>query len=187
MVHVAGVGVEFVSAIIILYMSEICPRKVRGTLVSGYQFCITIGIMLASIIVNFTQNRPDNSSWRIPVGIQFIWVSGLAFGLLFLPDSPRYYIKRGKIDKARAVLVRLRRQSADSQYIEVELAEIIANADYERSLMPSDTWFGTWAACFSGSLWTANSNLRRTILGTSLQMMQQWTGVNFIFYYSTPS
>lgn len=41
---IAGFGVGFVSAIIILYMSEICPRKVRGALVSGYQFCITIGI-----------------------------------------------------------------------------------------------------------------------------------------------
>ncbi|KIJ16565.1 hypothetical protein PAXINDRAFT_155191 [Paxillus involutus ATCC 200175] len=40
--------------------------------------------------------------------------------------------------------------------------------------------------CFSGSLWVGGSNLRRTILGTSLQMMQQWTGVNFIFYFSTP-
>jgi len=46
---VAGFGVGFVSAIIILYMSEICPRKVRGMLVSGYQFAITIGIMLASM------------------------------------------------------------------------------------------------------------------------------------------
>jgi len=53
-------------------------------------------------------------------------------------------------------------------------------------LMPSTTWFGTWAACFSGSLRNPASNLRRTILGTSLQMMQQWTGVNVIFYYSTP-
>ena len=32
----------------------------------------------------------------------------------------------------------------------------------------------------------SNSNLRKTILGTSLQMMQQWTGINFVFYYSTP-
>ena len=32
----------------------------------------------------------------------------------------------------------------------------------------------------------SNSNLRKTILGTSLQMMQQWTGINFIFYFSTP-
>ena len=35
-------------------------------------------------------------------------------------------------------------------------------------------------------MFKSNSNLRKTILGTSLQMMQQWTGVNFIFYYSTP-
>lgn len=39
---IAGLGVGFVSAIIILYMSEICPRKVRGALVSGYQFCESV-------------------------------------------------------------------------------------------------------------------------------------------------
>ncbi len=40
---VAGLGVGGVSAILILYMSEIAPRKVRGAIVSGYQFCITVG------------------------------------------------------------------------------------------------------------------------------------------------
>ncbi|KAJ5658863.1 uncharacterized protein N7484_002512 [Penicillium longicatenatum] len=45
---IAGLGVGFVSAVIILYMSEIAPRKVRGAMVSGYQFCITVGILLAS-------------------------------------------------------------------------------------------------------------------------------------------
>lgn len=39
---IAGIGVGFESAIVILYMSEICPRKVRGALVAGYQFCITV-------------------------------------------------------------------------------------------------------------------------------------------------
>lgn len=68
----------------------------------------------------------------------------------------------------------------------MELAEIVANDEYERQLIPSTTWFGSWANCFKGSVWSGKSNLRRTILGTSLQMMQQWTGVNFIFYYSTP-
>lgn len=43
---IAGGGVGFISAIIILYMSEIAPKKVRGALVAGYQFCITIGIVL---------------------------------------------------------------------------------------------------------------------------------------------
>lgn len=45
---IAGIGVGFESAIVILYMSEIAPRKVRGALVSGYQFCITIGLLVSS-------------------------------------------------------------------------------------------------------------------------------------------
>ncbi|KAK3317574.1 general substrate transporter [Cercophora scortea] len=182
---IAGVGVGFESAIVILYMSEICPRKVRGALVAGYQFCITIGIMLASCIVYATQNRTDTGVYRIPIAIQFIWALILAGGLFFLPDSPRYFVKKGKLEKATESLARLRGQPRDSEYIQFELAEIVANEEYERQLIPNTTWFGSWANCFKGSVFKANSNLRKTILGTSLQMMQQWTGVNFIFYYST--
>jgi hypothetical protein len=52
-------------------------------------------------------------------------------------------------------------------------------------VIPQGSYFSSWANCFKGSLWHQGSNLRRTILGTSLQMMQQWTGVNFIFYFGT--
>ena len=183
---IAGIGVGFESAIVILYMSEICPRKVRGALVAGYQFCITIGIMLASIVCYATKDRGDTGEYRIPIAIQFPWAVILGGGLLLLPDSPRYYVKRGRIEKATDALARVRGQPLDSVYVQNELAEIIANEEYERALIPSTTWFGSWANCFKGSLWVQKSNLRRTILGTSLQMMQQWTGVNFIFYYSTP-
>ncbi|KAM3504397.1 hypothetical protein MY11210_008366 [Beauveria gryllotalpidicola] len=181
---VAGLGVGFESAIVILYMSEICPRKVRGALVSGYQFCITIGLMLASIVVNYTSHFDNTSSYRIPIGIQFPWAFVLGGGLLFLPESPRYYIKKGMVQKAVSSVSRLRGQPESSEYVQSEVAEIVANEEYERALIPSTTWFGSWANCFKGSLWTSKSNLRRTILGTSLQMMQQWTGVNFIFYFS---
>ncbi|KAK4211345.1 Sugar/inositol transporter [Rhypophila decipiens] len=183
---IAGLGVGFESAIVILYMSEICPRKVRGALVAGYQFCITIGIMLASCVVYATQNYTTSANYRIPIAIQFIWALILGGGLMCLPDSPRYFVKKGKLAEASSALARLRGQPKDSEYIQVELAEIVANEEYERQLIPSTTWFGSWANCFKGSVWKANSNLRKTILGTSLQMMQQWTGVNFIFYYSTP-
>jgi sugar porter (SP) family MFS transporter len=183
---VAGLGVGFESAIVILYMSEICPRKVRGALVAGYQFCITIGIMLASIVVYATKGRHDTGAYRIPIAIQFAWALILGGGLMLLPDSPRYFVKRGNLLKATDSLSRLRGQPKDSEYIQVELAEIVANEEYERQLIPNTTWFGSWANCFKGTLWHGRSNLRRTILGTSLQMMQQWTGVNFIFYYSTP-
>ena len=183
---IAGLGVGFVSAIIILYMAEIAPRKVRGTLVSGYQFCVTIGLLLGAVVDYATQGRSDSGAYRIPIGIQFAWAIILATGLFLLPDSPRYFVKKGRVDAARMVLSRLRGQSPESEYIEAELAEIVANAEYERQVIPNTGWFGSWAHCFSGSVFKSNSNLRKTILGTSLQMMQQWTGVNFIFYYSTP-
>lgn len=72
-----------------------------------------------------------------------------------------------------------------SEYIQQELAEIVANHEYEMSVIPNAGYFGTWLNCFKGGLSNPSSNLRRTILGTSLQMMQQWTGVNFIFYFGT--
>ncbi|KUL91936.1 hypothetical protein ZTR_01226 [Talaromyces verruculosus] len=182
---VAGFGVGFESAIVILYMSEICPKAVRGALVGCYQFCVTIGLMMASCVVYGTENRKDTGSYRIPIGLQYIWAIVLGTGLLFLPDSPRYFVKKGRVDDAINALCRLRGQPRDSEYIEAEIAEIVANEEYERSVIPDAGWFGSWKNCFTGSLWEQKSNLRRTILGTSLQMMQQWTGVNFIFYFST--
>jgi len=183
---IAGFGVGFVSAIIILYMSEIAPRKFRGALVSGYQFCVTIGLMLASCVDFATENRSDTGSYRIPIGVQFAWAIILATGLFLLPDSPRYYVKKGELDRARRTLSILRGQPPNSEYIETELAEILANYEFEKALIPDSGYWGSWMQCFSGGLRTSNSNLRKTILGTSLQMMQQWTGVNFIFYFSTP-
>jgi len=182
---IAGLGVGFESAIVILYMSEICPKKVRGALVAGYQFCITLGLLIASCVDYGVQGRTDSGSFRIPIGIQFAWGLVLGIGLMFLPDSPRYFVKRGRVEKARKALSSLRSQPPDSEYVEAELAEIVANEEYERSLIPSGSWAQGWANCFRGSVWKSNSNLRKTILGTSLQMMQQWTGVNFIFYYSS--
>ncbi|KAK5729445.1 hypothetical protein LTR17_011975 [Elasticomyces elasticus] len=183
---IAGLGVGFESAIVILYMSEICPKKVRGALVAGYQFCITIGLLLASCVAYGTENIPNDSSYRIPIGLQFIFGVVLGVGLFFLPDSPRFFVKRGRIEQARKALAAVRDQPLDSEYVEAELAEIIANEEYERSLIPATGWVGGWMNCFTGSVFKSNSNLRKTILGTSLQMMQQWTGINFIFYFSTP-
>merc|ERR1711975_107202 len=183
---VAGVGVGFESAIVILYMSEICPKKVRGALVAGYQFCITIGLLLAACVNYGVKEYQNSAEYRVPIGLQFIFGLVLGVGLFFLPDSPRYYVKRGRVEKARKALSSVRGQPQDSEYVEAELAEIIANEEYERSLIPAGSWINGWMNCFRGSVFKSNSNLRKTILGTSLQMMQQWTGVNFIFYYSTP-
>lgn len=108
-----------------------------------------------------------------------------ATGLLILPESPRYYVKKGDFEKAITVLARVRDQPRNSPYIAQELAEIVANHQHEMQAIEHTGYLSSWTNCFRGSLWTPSSNLRRTILGISLQMMQQWTGVNFIFYFGT--
>ncbi|KAJ7336808.1 general substrate transporter [Mycena albidolilacea] len=182
---VAGAGVGFISAIIILYMSEIAPKKVRGALVSGYQFAITIGILLANCVVYATQNRLDTGSYRIPIGVQFLWAIILGGGLMFLPESPRFWANKGDIEKATVALARVRDQPRDSAYVQDELAEIIANLEFEKAHTPQTSYVGSWLACFTGSLFDGSSNIRRTLVGTGLQCAQQFTGINFIFYFGT--
>lgn len=198
---IAGFGVGFESAIIILYMSEIAPKSVRGAIVSGqcenllqnqptnigpgYQFAITIGLLLASCVDYATENRTDSGSYRIPIALQLLWAVVLAVGLFLLPESPRYFVKQGELDQAATVLERLRDQPQGSILVQEELSEIIANHEYEMAVIPQSGYFSSWANCFKGGLSNPASNLRRTILGTSLQMMQQWTGINFIFYFGT--
>lgn len=155
-------------------MSEIAPRKVRGAIVSGYQFCITIGLMTASCVDYGTENRKDSGSYRIPIGLQMLWALILATGLFLLPESPRYFVKKGRLEKAADVLSRVRGQPVDSEYIRQELAEIVANNEYEMQVIPQEGYFNSWFNCFRGSIFSPNSNLRRTVLGTSLQMMQQY-------------
>ncbi|KAL8730369.1 MAG: hypothetical protein Q9166_004134 [cf. Caloplaca sp. 2 TL-2023] len=128
---ICGVGVGFISAIVILYMSEIAPKAVRGAVVAGYQFCITIGILLANCVVYATQDRRDTGSYRIPIAVQFLWGIILALGLFFLPESPRYFVKKGKLELAAKALSSVRGRPIDSDYIKDELAEIVANHEYE--------------------------------------------------------
>ena len=131
---IAGFGVGGVSATVILYVSEISPRKVRGLLVSVYQWAITIGLLVASGVDQGTKDRDDRSSYRIPIGIQFIWAFILAAGLFVLPESPRYYVKRDRLESAQKSLERVRGQQGTTPEIQAELAEIKANYEYERQI-----------------------------------------------------
>ncbi|BCS27882.1 sugar porter family MFS transporter [Aspergillus puulaauensis] len=182
---VAGLGVGFESAVIILYMSEVAPRKIRGAIVSAYQFSITIGLLLANCVVYATQERNDTSSYRIPIAVQFLWALMLGGALFLLPESPRYFVKKGKIEQATKALSCIREQPADSDYIRDELAEIIANHEYESLVTPDSGYIGSWLVCFKGPITKPSSNIRRTIVGAGVQAMQQLTGMNFIFYYGT--
>jgi sugar porter (SP) family MFS transporter len=170
----AGLGVGLVSAMIPMYQSETSPKWIRGTIVGAYQLAITIGLFLAAIVNNATQNRDDSGSYRIPIAVQFLWSLILVTGLIFLPETPRYLIKMSRRDKALRSLSRLRRLPYDHPQIEAEIAEIEANHRYEMSIGTA-----SYIDCFKGTVG------KRTLTGCALQALQQLTGVNFIFYYGT--
>ena len=83
---IAGLGVGLISVMVPMYQSECAPKWIRGAVVSGYQWAITIGLLLASVINNATKDRDDHSAWLIPTGIQLIWAFILTVGMLWLPE-----------------------------------------------------------------------------------------------------
>ena len=96
-----------------------------------YQWAITIGLFVAAIVLNSTKDRNDTGSYRIPVAVQFAWAIILVVGMLILPETPRYLIKRGRQDQAAKSLSRLRRLDVNHPALVEELAEIQANHEYE--------------------------------------------------------
>ena len=155
-----------------LYQSETAPKWIRGAVVGAYQLAITIGLLIAAVVDNATQNRTDTGSYRIPIAVQFAWALVLFSGMLLLPETPRYCIKSRKPEKAVRSLSRLRRLDIDHPAIVEELAEIQANHEYELSLGKA-----TYRDCLKGNL------KMRIATGCLLQALQQLTGVNFVFYY----
>lgn len=152
------------------------PKWIRGTLVCAYQLAITTGLFLAAVVNIFTEGMDSANAFRIPLAMQFIWAGILLLGLILLPETPRYLIKRGLHTAAASSLSRLRRLDITHPALIEELAEIEANHEYELSLGPS-----TYKDVFLGSPHLG----RRILTGCGLQILQQLSGCNFIFYYNT--
>jgi SP family sugar:H+ symporter-like MFS transporter len=131
-------------------------------------------LLIASIVDNATKDRNDTGSYRIPIAVQFAWAIILITGMLLLPETPRYLIKKGNPEGAARSLAKLRRLDVDHPALIEELGEIVANHEYELSLGKA-----TYIDCFKGNLGI------RLFTGCALQGLQQLTGINFIFYYGT--
>lgn len=130
--------------------------------------------MLAAIVNNATAKRQDTGSYRIPIAVQFAWSLILFCGMIILPETPRYLIKRGQWEKAAKALGRIRRLPEDHPAVQEELQEVRANHEFETSIGKS-----SYLDCFKPPI------LKRQFTGMALQALQQLTGINFIFYYGT--
>ena len=148
-----------------------------GAVVSGYQWAISIGLLLAAVINNATKDRASHDSWRIPITVQFIWGFILAVGMILLPESPRWLIKEGRDEDAARALSRLISLPPDHPELLAELDEVRVAFQHEKEMNES-----SYLDCFRS---TDNKILLRTLTGIFIQAWQQLTGINFIAYYGT--
>ncbi|KAI7204478.1 putative transporter [Hortaea werneckii] len=115
------------------------------------------------------QDAFPKPSRRIPLAIQFAWSLILCIGMFFLPETPRFLIKKGKDRKAIKSLTFLRRLPPVHAALLCEFEEIQGNWEYEKSLGKA-----SYIECFRGNVG------KRTITSIVLQRLQQLVGVNFI-------
>ncbi|MBW0516741.1 hypothetical protein O181_056456 [Austropuccinia psidii MF-1] len=173
----AGIGVGLTSCLIPMYQSECSPKWIRGAVVACYQWAITIGLLIAAVVVNSTKDFNNHSSYRIPVAIQLAWAFILSLGLFFLPESPKFLVLKGRERDAKASLGRLLSLPVDSPQVLAEYTEV-------NEALKAEGTFGKsgYLECFKSG---PSKHRLRTLTGMALQALQQLTGINFIFYYGT--
>lgn len=177
---VAGLGVGNLSVGVPMFQSESSPKEIRGAVVASYQLMITIGILVSNIINYGVRNIEDSSaSWRIVIGIGIFFSLPLGLGILIVPESPRWLAGRGNWDAARMSMARLRGMKDDphNTLVEDDINEMREILQKERQAGQ-----GSWVECFSARS-TVPKTLYRTLLGIAIHFLQQWTGVNYFFYY----
>jgi hypothetical protein len=152
-----------------MYQSETAPRYVRGALVSCYQLFITLGILVAYCINFGTESDRSSRSWKIPMGIGFIWSFLMVVGILFMQESPRWEYRHGKIDSARHTIALSYGVTEDHPHVKREIQEIEAKLEAERAGGEHHPWY---------EIFTGPRMLYRTLLGITLMMIQQLTGAN---------
>ncbi len=178
---IGGLGIGLASAISPMYIAEISPAEMRGRLVSVNQLTIVIGILAAQFI-NFliaekvALGTPDAEivqSWNGQMGWRWMfWAEtfpAMAFFVLafFIPESPRFLAKSGKIESSVSILKRI----GGEEYALQEQKEIADTLDGSSSKID-------WKVLKSKKVRPV------LILGVILAVFQQWCGINVIFNYA---
>jgi len=162
---IGGLGIGGSSVLGPMYIAEIAPAKLRGRLVGFFQFNIVFGILLA-YFSNYliVLQRFGAAEWRWELGVAAI-PALLFFGMLFgIPRSPRWLVKKGRAEEARAVL-----ELTGEQNFEQELQDIVQSIHFEQK-EAAETLF-------------SRKYLFPIFLAVSIGMFNQLSGINAILYY----
>lgn len=162
-----GLAIGIVASTVPLYIAELAPKESRGTLVTFFQLAITLGILLSYVVGYFYEGDPEG--WRSMFWAGFIPAAILFVGMLFVPESPRWLIAKGRDAEAMKVLESLR----TPEQAQAEFAETQQLMQSEKSSQ------GNWGLFFSDRFRIP------LLIGIGIFCIQQFSGINAIIYYST--
>ncbi|CAO2842439.1 unnamed protein product [Amaranthus hypochondriacus] len=171
-----GLGVGMASMTSPLYISETSPTRIRGALVSTNGLLITGGQFLSYLInLGFTQVK---GTWRWMLGVAAVPAFLQFILMLSLPESPRWLYRKGKVSQAEAILARI----YPEEELEDEKKALKASIDSERAQEES---FGGGGVLNKVKKAWENQVFRRGLFaGVTVQVAQQFVGINTIMYYS---
>ncbi|KAH8812932.1 putative high-affinity glucose transporter [Xylogone sp. PMI_703] len=150
-----------------MYLSECSPPRIRGAFLALYSFFNSLGVFLASVVVYLSRSRTDRWQYLAVILCQLMVPVGYISLYVFLPESPRYLVYRGRFSEAEMVL---RSLSNKPETITQEVQLLKAQVEEQRELHKASSIID----CFRGP------NLRRTIIAMGVQILQQAQGVSFI-------
>jgi MFS transporter, SP family, xylose:H+ symportor len=163
---IAGIGVGMASMLCPLYIAEVSPARVRGRNVAINQLTVVIGILVTNLVNYFVADTgPDAWRWMFGLGV----VPSVVFllGVFWLPESPRWLIKAGQVEKANGVLRKIGSE---------DFASSTRHA-IEQSLKGAPKQ--SFKAVFDKSVRPA------VVVGITLAVFQQLCGINVVFNYTS--
>lgn len=163
-----GVAIGVSSFAVPLYIAEISPTKVRGTLVSMFQLMVTIGVLVSYLSDLYFADESDMTCWRPMFYVGVIPACILLIGMFFMPETPRWLMSQGRHHESIRILNRIEGE-AQAKISFRQMQEEIKRSEAEKS---------GWRELLQPWLRTP------LIICIGIMFFQQFVGINTVIYYS---